>query len=324
MSPSPSSTRRRRSTSGRSGPSRTGGKAGRRRDAKPSRTPTRPTPIGYNTDSLRVGPTSDRFADRRQEIRRQKGARRLRVVLALTVVSLLAVSAIGILNSELADVDAVTVVGNDRTPNDDVIEATSILAGQPLLDLDLAAAEAGVEALPWVRRAEVERRLDGEVIVRVRERTPVLALPVVGSGADVGGGETASGRFVLIDQLGQQLELVNDIPAGFPPVAGIEASGRPGESAPEETGLILSLVHSLPRSLVDQVSAMTVSEGDLFLELTSGARANIGDSSLLGEKIQALETVLARVDLECVSIIDLRVPTAAAVRRAESAEGACL
>lgn len=324
MSPSPSSTRRRRSTSGRSGPSRTSGKADRRRTAKPSRTPARPTPLGYNTDSIRVGPTSDRFVGRRQEIRRQKGARRLRVVLALTVVSLLAVSAIGILNSELADVDAITVVGNDRTPTDDVVGATSILAGQPLLDLDLAAAEAAVEALPWVRKADVERRLDGEIIVRVRERKPILALPVVGPGAGAGGGDSAPGRYVLVDQLGQQLELVNDIPAGFLPVAGIEASGRPGESAPEETGLILSLVHSMPRPLVDQVSAMTVSEGDLFLELTSGARANIGDSSLLGEKIQALETVLARVDLECVSVIDLRVPTAAAVRRVESAEGACL
>ncbi|MDH5519355.1 MAG: FtsQ-type POTRA domain-containing protein, partial [Acidimicrobiia bacterium] len=220
----------------------------------------------------------------------------------------------------------VTVVGNARTPVDDVVAATSILAGMPLLDLDLAGAESGVEELPWVRKADVERRLDGEIIVRVTEREPVLALPVVGpgAGAGAGDGDVGSGRHVLIDQLGQQLELVNGPPDGFLPVVGVEASGRPGESAPEETGLILSLIQSLPPSLIDQVSAMTVSEGDLYLELASGGRANVGDSSLLGEKIQALETVLARVDLACVSMIDLRVPSAAAVRRVESAEGACL
>lgn len=317
-----SGTRRRPSSSGRSAGN--GAKARSRRAAKPARTPARPTPVGYNADSIRVGASSDRFVGRRQEIRRQQGARRLRVVLALTVVSLLAVSAIGVLNSELADVDAVTVVGNDRTPVDDVVLATSILTGQPLLDLDLAAAETDVEALPWVRKAEVERRLDGEIVVRVIEREPVLAIPVVGPGAVVADGDAVPGRYVLIDELGQQLELVDDIPAGFLPVAGIEASGRPGESAPEETGLILSLAQSLPPSLVDEVSAMTVAEGDLYLELKAGGRANIGDSSLLGEKIQALETVLARVDLECVSVIDLRVPSAAAVRRVETAEGGCL
>lgn len=325
MSSSPSSTRRRPSnTGGNSTNGRNRGGSGRRRASKPSRTPARPTPVGYNADSIRVGPASDRFVNRRQEIRRQEGARRLRVVLALTVVSLLAVSTIGVLNSELADVDAVTVVGNNRTPLDEVVTATSILPGQPLLDLDLDAAESGVEALPWVRKADVERRLDGEIVVRVTEREPVLALPVVGPGSDVGGGDTGPGRFVLVDQLGQQLELVNELPGGFLPILGIEASGRPGESAPAETGLILSLVQSLPPSLIDQVAAMTVSEGDLYIDLTSGGRANVGDSSLLGEKIQALETVLARVDLDCVSVIDLRVPSAAAVRRIESAEGACL
>lgn len=324
MSRSTSSTRRRPSSAGRAGPSPKRAKDSRRRTAKPSRTPARPTPAGYNTDSIRVGGPSDRFVGRRQEIRRQAGARRLRVVLALTVVSLLAVSTIGVLNSELADVDAVTVIGNDRTPIDDVVAATSILPGQPLLDLDLGAAESGVEALPWVRKVDINRRLDGEIIVRVTEREPILALPIVAPGADGVTRDAGPARFVLIDQLGQQLELVDEIPAGFVPVAGIEASGRPGESAPEESGLVLSLVQSLPPSLIDQVSAMTVSEGDLYLELTSGVRANIGDSSLLGEKIQALETVLARVDLECVSVIDLRVPSAAAVRRAESAEGACI
>ncbi len=313
MSPSPPGTRRRTTAK----PTRT---------ARTSRPPSRPTPVGYNADSVRVGGTSDRFVGRRQEIRRQEGARRLRVVLALTVVSLLAVSAIGILNSELADVDAVTVVGNNRTPADEVVTATAIRLGQPLLDLELDAAETGVEALPWVRKAAVERRLDGEIVVRVTEREPVLALPVIGPGASAGDGpgNTGPGRYVLIDQLGQQLELVDEPPADFLPVTGIEATGRPGESAPEATGLILGLVQSLPPSLVDQVSAMTVSDGDLYLELTNGGRANVGDSSLLGEKIQALQTVLARVDLDCVSVIDLRVPSAAAVRRAESGDGACL
>ncbi len=283
----------------------------------------RPSRVGYNADSTRVGSSSDRFVGRRQEIRREQGARRLRIVLVLTLVSLLAVTIIGVLNSDLADVDTVIVVGNDRTAAGEVVAATAIVDGQPLLDLDLRRAEIGVEALPWVRKAEVVRRLNGEIIVSVVERKPVLALPVAGPGSGGGEANAAAGRFVLIDQLGQQLEVVGERPAEYLPITGIEASGRPGESAPTESGLVLSLVQSLPSDLNGQVVAMTVDDGDLYLELVDGGRANMGDSSVLGEKIQALQTVLARVDLHCVSVIDLRVPSAAAVRRAESAEGAC-
>ncbi len=81
---------------------------------------------------------------------------------------------------------------------------------------------------------------------------------------------------------------------------------------------------ALSTPLRSEVSSLTVLGGDLHLELAGGSRVNLGDNSLLGEKIQALETVLARVDLQCVSLIDLRVPSAAAVRRGESSEGACI
>ncbi len=328
-SSTPSSTRRRPSGNRRGQASSKQTSTGRRKPSKPSPSPGRPRPVaydrsGYRQDSIRARASSDRFADRRQEIRRREGARRLRVVLALTVVSLMAVSAIGVLNSDLADVDTVAVVGNDRTPSADVVAATGIQAGQPLLDLDLSTAEAGVEALPWIRRSTVERRFNGEIVVTVSEREPVLALPVTVAEAAGSAVARGPGRYVLIDRLGQQLDVVPERPDGYLPINGIEASGRPGESAPQETGPVLSLVQSLPAQLLADVEALTVIDGHIHLELTTGGRANLGDGSLLGEKIQALETVLARVDLQCVELIDLRVPSAPAVLRAESAEGTCI
>jgi len=254
---------------------------------------------------------ADRFAGRRRQIRREQGVKRLRIVVALTAVSLLAVTTIGVLNSELTDVDRISVIGNSRTATDDVVASTGISVGNPLLDLDLATAKRQVEALPWIAEVEVRRRLDGEVVVRVIEREAVVALPA-GSG------------LVLVDQTGYQLEPVAVQPDGFIPVAGIEASGQPGEYAPQETVLVLNALQGLTPGLRLEVDRFRVEDGALVIELTGGGQAVLGDSSQLGEKIQALETLLARVDLQCVSIIDLRVPSAATVRRSESAEGACI
>ena len=297
---------RRRSTSTRSTKTKRTGQA---RTARSRRSASLPRRVG-GSQTVRSLAGNDRFAGRRQEIRRQQGARRLRIVLALAAVSLLAVSAIGLVNSEALDVDRVSVTGSARTPTARIVEVSGIRGGQPLLELDLASAERAVQDLPWIRKAQIERGFDGEVTITVEEREPVTALP-------------AAGAFVLVDQLGYQLEKVARPPDGFLPVTGLRASGRPGELAPEEAALVLNLIQALTPSLEPAVAELVVDGGGLTVVLTTGGRANLGDSNLLGEKVQALETVLARVDLKCVSVIDLRVPSAAAVRRSETPEGAC-
>jgi len=260
---------------------------------------------------MRAVATADRFVGRRREIRREQGARRLRIVVALTAVSLLAVITIGTLNSELADVDSVSVVGNSRTSTEEITVATGIRLGHPMLDLDLPTAQRQVTRLPWIAAVDIDRRLSGDVVVHVREREPVAALPT-----DRG--------FVLIDETGYQLEPVSNLPEGFVPVEGLVASGRPGEYAPQQTTLVLNVLGGITPAIRPEVDRLVVEDDGLVIELTHGGRAVFGDSSQLGEKIQSLATVLARVDLKCVSIIDLRVPSAAAVRRSESAEGACI
>ena len=93
--------------------------------------------------------------------------------------------------------------------------------------------------------------------------------------------------------------------------------------APDKTVLVLNVQKAMPPALHEHVTQLSIEGEDVFLDLRFGGRANLGDSTNLGEKIQALETVLARVDLRCVSSIDLRVPSAAAVRRSEAAAGVC-
>ena len=54
---------------------------------------------------------------------------------------------------------------------------------------------------------------------------------------------------------------------------------------------------------------------------TVGGRARFGDGTDLDGKLQALETMLARVDLRCIDTIDVRVPSAPALTRLPPPDG---
>jgi hypothetical protein len=122
-------------------------------------------------------------------------------------------------------------------------------------------------------------------------------------------------RFVVVDRTGQQLELVAERADHFLPVSGVEASGVPGQPVDEVGRSVVTLADGLSPAVAGASSTIVVVDGLLALDLTVGGRAVIGDVRDLDAKLLALETVLQRVDLTCVEVIDVRVPSAPTVRR---------
>ena len=86
-------------------------------------------------------------------------------------------------------VDEVYVEGRRRTATRSLKRALSVDRGHAILTIDLDAAKARLEALPWVRFAAVERRLPGTIFVRLKERAPLALWQL-------------DGKFSLIDPAG--------------------------------------------------------------------------------------------------------------------------
>lgn len=70
-------------------------------------------------------------------------------------------------------VATVHITGRRRTPARALARALDANRGQPILTVDLGAAKRRIEGLPWVRTAEIERRLPDAIRVRIVERTPL-------------------------------------------------------------------------------------------------------------------------------------------------------
>ena len=244
-----------------------------------------------------------RLQARRHQVARQEGRRRLRLIGAVTLAATLAIVAIAAVNSSLLDVERVVVTGASRANPQQVVVATGLEVGQPLVKVHPADVAAAVERVPWVDTAQVHRGWRGDVTVAVTERRAVLAMP---TGA----------RFALVDPTGRQLEIVDTPPEGMLALGGLEASGVPGQAVPAPAVAAVTALERLSPEIAAQTTGLSVEGGQVYLELGPTGRAEIGDDRDLDAKMVALETVLARVDLTCVSVIDVRVPSAPTVRRA--------
>jgi cell division protein FtsQ len=94
----------------------------------------------------------------------------------------------------------VLVQGRGRTSQAELMTALDLRLGAPILALDPETLRTRLEALPWVARASVERRLPDTLFITVEEREP-LAL------------WQHEGQIALIDQGGTVIP--NATPASF-------------------------------------------------------------------------------------------------------------
>ncbi|HXQ58937.1 MAG TPA: FtsQ-type POTRA domain-containing protein [Acidimicrobiales bacterium] len=243
-----------------------------------------------------------RILQRRVDVTRQRGRRRLRVMTAAAVVVAGAAGAWAVVHSPLFAARHVTVVGAIRTGVTPVVAASGLSGEPPLIDVDATAVAARVEALPWVAHATVTRRWPDTVTITVTER--VAAAVVVGRGrADV-----------LVDGSGRVL---GDVPA--PPdgtvVLGVPvAAGPPGSMLGDAARPGLAVVAGLPASLRPLVARVDVGGGGVVsLTLTDNVGVTLGRADELPAKFVALASVLADVAPRAPDVIDVTVPGAPAI-----------
>jgi len=183
----------------------------------------------------------------------------------------------------------VHVEGRERTEARDVRAVLDAPRGLPILAFDPHAAKAELEKLPWVRRADVERRLPDTVLVRLEERIP-LALWQRG------------GRFAVIDSEGK--EIPGTDPARF--------ADRPvvvGEDAPAHAAGLIALMETEPDLMKRVAAAVRVGGRRWNLRLDNGVDVNLPETNpgAAYERLARLARENGLIDRNLVAV-DLRLP----------------
>ena len=242
-----------------------------------------------------------RISARRAAVRTARRRARLRRTLLALLALALAVGAVLLERSTLMAVARVDVVGLERLGRDEVVAATGIAPGDPILRLRTGRAAAAVAALPAVRTAEVDRTGTTSVRIAVEERRPVLVA-------------RGRGTEVLLDRDGV---VVGPGPADLPVVELVAVPPDVGRSVVDDAAL--ANAHrawiGLSGPLRTRVVRLLAPDPDgLELVLASGVTVRFGRAEDLAAKVRALGAVLADTAGSSVTVIDVRVPAVPTVR----------
>jgi cell division protein FtsQ len=154
-----------------------------------------------------------------------------------------------------------------------------------------------------VERAHATRRWPSTVRIVVVERRPVATVP------------TPDHRLALIDKTARVLEVVVTPPTHLPVLGNVAAPGPLGSRIPDADAH-LAVAAALTTELRDRVTDIaTVSGGGVDMAISASTVVRLGPAEDLPRKMASLLTVLARVDLKGVRLIDVRVPDAPVLTR---------
>lgn len=188
-------------------------------------------------------------------------------------------------------VQEVTIAGRGHSRPDAVLAAVGVKRGDALLALDLTEARKRILALPWIKEASIERRLNGVVHLRVTEREAIALWQH--------GGQT-----VMVDKDGTPI--VDDISdfTHLPVVVG--------ENAPSHAAELVAMLKTEPAMMTRVKAAVRVSERRWNLkldDLQAGIEVSLPEQNAEAayKRLVAMEREMRLLDRKLVAV-DLRAP----------------
>jgi cell division protein FtsQ len=226
----------------------------------------------------------------RRRFARRQWARRwlaLRYVVAATLALGLVVGGVWLVwFSSFLGVAGVDVTGTEDLDAAQVREVVAVPAGEPLARVDLAAVEARVEAMAYVRSAEVTRRWPDRLVVAVEEREAIAVVDI-------------AGRVRGMDLDGVLFREYQRPPADLPTV---RTSTETGSEALREAARVVAALPDGVSRLVDHVEVATVDQ--ISLALRDGREVVWGSAEGSDEKAAVLAALLRQPG----RVLDVSVP----------------
>jgi cell division protein FtsQ len=237
-----------------------------------------------------------RIRERRIEVIREAGRRRLRVT--LIVASAIVVFGLAYLtvHSPILDVDHIRVAGAQREGVATVVKASGLDKGAPMFWVDTGRIARRIERLPWVARASVVRDFPGTVKITVTEYRPTAYVRV------------AEDRVALLAATGRVIAFAPEPTPGAIEVKGKETSPRVGSEviSPKVARVALSL----PPRLRALVVAVTVGDAPTLTLANGAPEIRLGTLGELRAKGVSALAVLDDVVGRSCEYIDVAAPSA--------------
>jgi cell division protein FtsQ len=226
---------------------------------------------------------------------------RLRKIVAIAFIAtvLLGAAAVTLTRSPFFYARTLEVRGASHVVRTEILRIAAITNETNVFTLDADASEVRLEGNPWIAEATITKDLPSRLVIDIDER---VAVAVVESG----------GVLRLVADDGALLEAaLPRVAAGLPVIASTDEQGlEPGADAVEGAARAIDAMAPSLRRRIDGVSILA--DGQLRVDLSSGAEVAYGEAVDLPEKAMALRALLdyAAENRAWVISADVRVPSA--------------
>ena len=234
------------------------------------------------------------------EVPKKKSLRKIWVILILLV---LGVGAYATTKSSFFSVKDVEVIGTGfRVSETEVLEAAGINADSSMVGLNVKEIDERVTAIPWVSQVDIERNWPDSVRIILEERIASLIAVI------------PSGQKFLLDRSGVVLEETRTGNLELP-IIRVDSTGVLGEQITGITPLLRAAEEVTP-DLQAWILALAPTGGGVRAELVGGVVAELGIGGTdFRDEMRSLATVLTRVQLSCIELIDVSIPQNPVVTR---------
>ena len=229
-----------------------------------------------------------------EPVREPPKKRSLKLLWLLLVVLVLGVGAYATTQSSFLSVGEITVKGVEkRVTEEEVLEVADINQGDSMFGLDLAKADENVTSLPWVSEVTIERKWPRSILITLKEREPSVIAVI------------PNGEKFLLDRSGVVLDQVNQNDASLP-IIRVDEVGVLGTQISGITPL-LRAAEEVTSDLGAWILALAPTGGGVRAELVGGVVAELGIGTDFRDEMRSLATVLTRVQLSCIEVIDVSI-----------------
>jgi len=197
-------------------------------------------------------------------------------------------------------VRSITVSGREQTGREEFMRALGVKRGAPILSVDLAAAQARIAALPWVREVRLARVLPDTLHAELIERIPVAIWQ-------------RNRALVLVDGDGVVIT-ASDVPE-FRHLPLIVGNG-----APKAVASLIAMLEAEPRLQARVAAAIRVGERRWNIRLEGGIDVRLPEIDAPGawRKLAQYEQDNGLLGRD-VEFVDLRLPDQVVVRLTQGA-----
>ena len=237
---------------------------------------------------------ASRFRLRRIAVRREEGRRRLRWFTIVGLVIGGGVVILLLLTSPILSVRQVNIEGVVYADPDLISSIVDSIEGEPILTVDLDAAEEKLLAIPWVRQARVSMHLPARVTIEVVERSPIAFF------------RSVDGFNRVIDRDGRVLDVIEGDPTDYTPIIGTGPNLSAGQNTEQPFLGAAELINALPADLQARLLTVTVSpEGEVSLALTNDVEVLFGRPDYFQVKLVGVVNEIKRQGSSRYAVIDV-------------------